>query len=197
MTRNVICAQVDVTNRAQLKEAIDDAVQKYGPVDCLINNAGVMLLGKVQTQNPDEWQRMFDTNLMGVLNGIHAVLPSMVARRGGTIVNVSSLGGRKTFSNYAVYCATKFGVHAITEQTREEVSQYDVRVINIAPGAVETEILNHSTDKEIVENCKALKKYIGQPLTTEDTARCVMFAYQQPQRICIREIVVCPTGQGP
>ncbi|CAF2529510.1 unnamed protein product [Rotaria sp. Silwood2] len=77
MTQNVICAHVDVINGAQLKEAIDDAVQKYGPVDCLINNAGIMLLGKVHTQNPDEWQRMFDTNLMGVLNGIHAVLPSM------------------------------------------------------------------------------------------------------------------------
>ena len=74
---NVICAQVDVTDRPQLKEAIQQAVEKYGPVDCLINNAGVMLLGKVQTQDPEEWQRMFDTNLMGVLNGTHVVLPSM------------------------------------------------------------------------------------------------------------------------
>lgn len=74
---NVICAQVDVRDRPKLKEVIDDAVAKYGPVDCLVNNAGVMLLGKVQTQDPEEWQRMFDTNLMGVLNGTHAVLPSM------------------------------------------------------------------------------------------------------------------------
>lgn len=74
---NVICAQVDVTDRPKLIEAIDNAVAKYGPVDCLVNNAGVMLLGKVQTQNPEEWQRMFDVNLMGVLNGTHAVLPSM------------------------------------------------------------------------------------------------------------------------
>ncbi|CAF3403412.1 unnamed protein product [Rotaria sp. Silwood1] len=74
---NVICAQVDVTDRAKLKEVIEKAVEKYGPVDCLVNNAGVMLLGKVQTQNPEEWQRMFDVNLMGVLNGTHVVLPSM------------------------------------------------------------------------------------------------------------------------
>lgn len=74
---NVICAQVDVTDRPKLKEAIENAVAKYGPVDCLVNNAGVMLLGKVQTQDPEEWQRMFDVNLMGVLNGTHVVLPSM------------------------------------------------------------------------------------------------------------------------
>ena len=74
---NVICSQVDVTDRPNLKEAIDKAVEKYGPVDCLVNNAGVMLLGKVQTQDPEEWQRMFDVNLMGVLNGTHLVLPSM------------------------------------------------------------------------------------------------------------------------
>jgi NADP-dependent 3-hydroxy acid dehydrogenase YdfG len=77
LPENVICAQVDVIDRASLKEAIEKAVEKYGPVDCLVNNAGVMLLGKVQTQDPDEWKRMFDTNLMGVLNGTHAVLPSM------------------------------------------------------------------------------------------------------------------------
>lgn len=74
---NTICAQVDVTDRPKLTEAIEQAVAKYGPVDCLVNNAGVMLLGKVQTQNPEEWQRMFDVNLMGVLNGTHVVLPSM------------------------------------------------------------------------------------------------------------------------
>jgi NADP-dependent 3-hydroxy acid dehydrogenase YdfG len=196
LTENVILAQVDVTNGTLFKEVIDDAVQKFGPVDCLVNNAGVMLLGKVHTQNPEEWQRMCDTNLMGVLNGIHAVLPAMIERRGGTIVNVSSIAGRKTFPNHAVYCGTKFGVHALTEQIREEVSEYDVRLINIAPGVVETELLSHSTDKQIVDDYKSWKTQMGQPLTSEDTARCVMFAYEQPQRMCIREIVLCPTRQN-
>jgi NADP-dependent 3-hydroxy acid dehydrogenase YdfG len=77
LPENVICAQVDVTDRAKLKETIEQAVAKYGPVDCLVNNAGVMLLGKVQTQDPEEWQQMYNTNLMGVLNGTHVVLPSM------------------------------------------------------------------------------------------------------------------------
>jgi NADP-dependent 3-hydroxy acid dehydrogenase YdfG len=77
LPENFICAQVDVTDRPKLQEAIDNAVEKYGPVDCLVNNAGVMLLGKVQTQPPEEWQQMFDVNLMGVLNGTHVVLPAM------------------------------------------------------------------------------------------------------------------------
>jgi NADP-dependent 3-hydroxy acid dehydrogenase YdfG len=80
LPENVICAQVDVTDRAQLQEKIQQAVEKYGPVDCLVNNAGVLLLGRVETQDPDEWQRMLDTNIMGVLNGTHAVLPSMSIR---------------------------------------------------------------------------------------------------------------------
>jgi len=192
---NVICAQVDVTDRAKLKEAIEKAVEKYGPVDCIVNNAGVMLLGKVHTQDPEEWQKMVDTNIMGVLNGTHVVLPSMIERRSGTIINISSIAGRKTFPNHAVYCGTKFGVHAFTEQIREEVAQYDVRLINIAPGVVETELLHHSTDKDIVDDYKSWKTQMGQPLTSEDTARTIMFAYQQPQRMCIREIVLCPTRQ--
>jgi NADP-dependent 3-hydroxy acid dehydrogenase YdfG len=192
---NTICAQVDVTDRPKLKEAIENAVAKYGPVDCLVNNAGVMLLGKVQTQDPEEWQRMFDVNLMGVLNGTHVVLPSMIERRGGTIVNISSIAGRKTLPDHAVYCATKFAVHAFTEQIREEVSQYDVRLVNIAPGVVETELLSHSTDKQIVADYKSWKSNMGQPMESEDISRSIMFAYQQPQRVCIREILLCPTRQ--
>jgi NADP-dependent 3-hydroxy acid dehydrogenase YdfG len=119
----------------------------------------------------------------------------LVDRRGGTIINISSIAGRKTFPNHAVYCGTKSAVHAFTEQIREEVSQHDVRLINIAPGVVETELLQHSTDKQIVDNYRQWKAEMGQPLTSEDTARSIMFAYQQPQRVCIREIVLCPTRQ--
>jgi len=192
---NVICAQVDVTDRPKLIEVIEKAVEKYGPVDCIVNNAGVMLLGKVQTQNPEEWQQMFNVNLMGVLNGTHAVLPSMIKRRGGTIINISSIAGRKTLPDHAVYCGSKFAVHAFTEQIREEVAQYDVRLVNIAPGVVETELLSHSTDKQIVDDYKDWKSKMGQPMASEDIARCIMFAYQQPQRICVREILVFPTRQ--
>ena len=116
-----LCKQVDVTDRKALLQAIVDAEKQYGPADCLINNAGVMLLGLMHEQDPEQWQQMLDVNVMGVMNGIHAVLPSMIKRQTGTIINVSSVAGRKTFPNHAAYCGTKFAVHALTENIREDV----------------------------------------------------------------------------
>ena len=192
---NTLCEKVDVTNREQLQSAIEKAETQYGPTDCLVNNAGVMLLGLAESQDPKEWEQMVQVNIMGVLNGIHLVLPGMKSRRTGTIINISSIAGRKTFPNHSVYCGTKFAVHALTEQIREEASSHDVRFVTIAPGVVETELLSHSTSKEIVDNYKQWKKQMGEPLESEDVARSILFAYQQPQRVCIREIVLCPTRQ--
>ncbi|CAF2542878.1 unnamed protein product [Rotaria sp. Silwood2] len=192
---NTICEKVDVTNRDEIKSAITKAEQKFGPVDCLVNNAGVMLLGLADTQDPKEWEQMVQVNIMGVLNGIHVVLAGMKERRHGTIINVSSVAGRKTYSNHAVYCGTKSAVHAFTEQIREEAASYDVRFTTIAPGVVDTELLSHTTSKQIVDDYQEWKKTMGQPLQSEDVANSILFAYQQPQRICIREIVLCPTRQ--
>lgn len=192
---NTLCEQVDVTNLDQIKSAIEKAEKQYGPTDCLVNNAGVMLLGLADTQDPKEWEQMVQVNIMGVLNGIHVVLPGMKQRRTGTIINVSSIAGRKTFGNHSVYCGTKSCVHAFTEQIREEAASYDVRFVIIAPGVVETELLSHTTSKQIVDDYGEWKKVMGQPLESEDVARSILFAYQQPQRICIREIVLCPTRQ--
>ncbi|CAF0833226.1 unnamed protein product [Adineta steineri] len=192
---NTICEKVDVTDLDQIKTAVAKAEKQYGPVDCLINNAGVMLLGLCDTQDPKQWEQMIQVNMMGVLNGIHVVLAGMKERRHGTIMNVSSVAGRKTFPNHAVYCGTKFGVHAFTEQIREEASSYNVRFINIAPGVVETELLSHTTSKEIVSDYQDWKKQMAEPLVSEDIANSMIFAYQQPQRVCIREILICPTKQ--
>ncbi len=194
---NTICRQVDVRHRQELIDAITEAEKEYGPTGCIVNNAGVMLLGLISEQNPDEWQRMVDVNVIGVMNGIHAVLPSMIERRSGTIINISSVAGKKTFANHAAYCGTKFAVHAITENLREEVSQHNVRVIVIAPGAVETELLSHTTSENIREEYESWKEEIGGVLAAEDIARSIVFAYQQPQRLCIREIVLCATLQAP
>lgn len=192
---NTLCEKVDVTNRDEFKSAIEKAEAKYGPTDCLINNAGVMYLGLADTQDPKEWEQMVQVNIMGVLNGIHVVLAGMKERRTGTIFNVSSVAGRKTFPNHAVYCGTKFGVHALTDQIREEAASFDVRFVNIAPGVVETELLSHTTSEDIVKDYNQWKKQMGQPLESEDIARSILFAYQQPQRVCIREILICPTRQ--
>ena len=192
---HTVCAKVDVTDREQIKSAVEKAEKKYGPVACLVNNAGVMLLGQGDTQDPEEWEQMVQVNIMGVLNGIHAVLSDMKERRHGTIINISSVAGRKTYPNHAVYCGTKFAVHAFTDQIREEVASFDVRFITIAPGVVETELLSHTTSKNIKDDYEKSKKEMGQPLKSEDIARSILFAYQQPQSVCIREIVICPTGQ--
>lgn len=194
---NTIVAKVDVTQREQLRTAIEKAENQYGPIDCLINNAGLMLLGHMHQQSPEEWQKMFDVNVMGVLNGIQAVLPSMITRQNGTIINLSSIAGRKTFPNHAAYCGTKFAVHAMTENIREEAAQHNVRLITIAPGAVETELLSHTTDTDIKQGYEAWKLEMGNILSPEDVARTILFAYQQPPQVCIREIVLAATRQAP
>jgi NADP-dependent 3-hydroxy acid dehydrogenase YdfG len=189
--------KVDVTDRNAFKKAVKQAEAKYGPTDCLVNCAGIMLLGEVRNQNPEEWDKMFEVDVKGVLAGMHAVLDEMTERKHGTIINISSIAGRKTFPNHAVYCAAKFAVHAVSENTREEVAKYNVRIITIAPGVVETELLGHTTSKEIKDNYQAWKKQVGQVLAPEDVAKTIIFAYEQPQYVCIREIVLAATGQEP
>lgn len=118
-------------------------------------------------------------------------------RHHGTIINVSSIAGRKTFANHAAYCGTKFAVHAISENLREEVAMNDVRVITIAPGAVETELLTHTTDSEIRAGYQSWKDGVGGVIAATDVAEAIRFAYQQPQNLYIREIVLAATRQQP
>ncbi|EJG0885749.1 TPA: SDR family oxidoreductase [Vibrio parahaemolyticus] len=194
---NTLCEKVDVTDQASLITAIEKAEAQFGPADVLVNNAGVMLLGQIDTQDAAEWKRMFDVNVLGLLNGIHSVLTSMKARNSGTIINISSIAGKKTFPDHAAYCGTKFAVHAISENVREEVAASNVRVTTIAPGAVETELLSHTTSQDIKDGYDAWKVDMGGVLAADDVARAVMFAYQQPQNVCIREIALAPTKQQP
>lgn len=192
---NTLCKAVDVTDRAAVAAAIATAEAQYGKVDCLINNAGVMLLGFVAEQSPTEWETMLDVNIKGMLNGIHCVLKDMQARKSGTIINVSSVAGIKTFANHTVYCGTKFAVHGMSETLREEVSNDNVRVMLISPGAVETELLSHTTNDAVKQGYEDWKTEIGGAISADDIADCVSFAYNQPQNVCIRDIVVAATRQ--
>ncbi|ATP29002.1 oxidoreductase [Chromobacterium violaceum] len=193
---NTLCRRVDVSDGAQLQAALVEAEARFGPADAIVNNAGVMLLGAMAKQDPDEWQRMLDVNVKGLLNGIHVVLAGMVARGRGTIINISSIAGRKTFPNHVAYCGTKFAVHAISENLREEVAASGVRVITIAPGAVETELLGHTTDEAIKAGYQEWKQQMGGVLEADDVAEAIAYAYGQPQRVCVREIVLAATGQS-
>lgn len=194
---NTLCEQVDVTDKASFTAAIAKAEVTYGAADCIVNNAGVMLLSELDVQNPEEWKTMFDVNVIGLMNGMQAVLAPMKARKTGTIINISSVAGRKTFPNHAAYCGSKFAVHAITENVREEVASSNVRVCTIAPGAVETELLSHTTSKDIVNGYQAWKEEMGGVLMPDDIAQAVEYVYAQPQQVCIREVVLAPTMQQP
>ncbi|MGE9764152.1 SDR family oxidoreductase [Pseudomonas sp. PDM20] len=193
---NTLCRAVDVTDREALLAAVAEAEKRFGPADALVNNAGVMLLGNMVEQDPAEWERMLDVNVKGLLNGVHAVLKGMVERNRGTLINVSSVAGRKTFPNHVAYVGTKFAVHAISENLREEVAAHNVRVVTIAPGAVETELLSHTTDEAIKSGYQGWKREMGgKVLSAEDVANAIRYAYEQPQGVCIREIVLAATRQ--
>ena len=193
---NVLIESVDVTDQAQFKAAIQKAEAKFGPTDLLVNNAGVMLLGNVLNQDAKEWQTMLDTNVMGVLNGTQIVLPAMVERQHGTIINMSSLAGRKTFVNHAAYVASKFGVHGLSETIREEVSGKNVRISMVAPGAAETELLTHVTDQGALTDYQAWKDSMcGITLDPVHVAKSVKFIYDMPQSVNIRELDIAATRQ--
>jgi len=194
---NCLCESVDITDRSAVEAAVTKAEAEYGQVDCLVNNAGLMLLGKLDQQPAIEWSRMFDLNVVAMLNAMQVVLAPMKARNGGTIINVSSIAGRKTFPDHAAYCGSKFAVHAITENVREEVAETGVRLITIAPGAVDTELLSHTSNDAIKAGYEDWKTQMGGVLAADDVARSVEFAYHQPQYVCIREIVLAATHQQP
>jgi len=194
---NTICRKVDVVEIEEIRSAVKEAEKVYGPADCIINNAGVMLLGDVAVQDPKEWKNMLDVNVLGVLNGMQVVLSDMKDRGRGTIINVSSVAGRKTYGDHAAYCGTKFAVHALTDRAREEAALAGVRMVTIAPGAVETELLGHTTNEDMVKDYEDWKKEIGGVLRSEDIANAIWYAYNQPQGVNVREIVIAATKQEP
>lgn len=193
--KNSICCACDVSNESQVREAIKMAEEKYGKTDLLINCAGLMLLGEAINQDYQEWEKMIDVNIKGILTTTRQVLKDMKYRNEGTIINISSIAGRKTFDNHAVYCGTKFAVHAITENIRQEVAESNVRMITIAPGVVETPLLSHTSDEVIKEEYQQWKETIEGGLDPKQIVESVEFAYQMPQDVCVREIVIAKTKQ--
>uniref|UniRef100_A0A0G4GTT7 Oxidoreductase n=1 Tax=Chromera velia CCMP2878 TaxID=1169474 RepID=A0A0G4GTT7_9ALVE len=192
-----MCKKVNVTDRDALVAAVKEAEAAYGPTDLLINNAGLMQLDAFNSQKPTEWDNMVDVNIKGVNNGCHAVLQGMLDRECGTIINISSVAGRKLFHNHAVYCGTKFAVHAFSEGLREECAPKNVRVCVIAPGAVETELLSHTTNEAVKGGYEEWKQGMGGVLKSSDVADAAVYMYSAPQNVHIREVVLTATKQGP
>ncbi len=193
---NTICEKVDVTNREEFEKAVRKAEEIYGKTDLIINNAGVMLLGGIENQDPKEWQNMLDVNVMGVMHGMQIVMNDMKERNCGTIINISSIAGVKPFGNHGAYCASKYGVVGLSEVARGELSPYNVRVMRICPGAVDTELLSHTTSDDIKAGYNAWKEATGVgAITVEDVAKTIKFAYELPQGVNLREIQIADTKQ--
>ncbi|WP_049571833.1 SDR family oxidoreductase [Streptomyces sp. SBT349] len=184
--------ELDVTDVAGMHAFIDAAVGTYGRIDALVNNAGVMPLSPLAALRTDEWNRMIDVNVRGVLHGIAAALPVMRAQGGGHILNVASVGAYEVAPTAAVYCATKFAVRAISEGLRQE-SAGDIRVTLVSPGVTESELADSISDPEARE---AMKSYRAVALPASAIAEAIAYAISQPAEVDVNEIIVRPTASA-
>ncbi len=185
---DVAVAALDVTSRASVQQFADVALEKWGRIDVMINNAGVMPLSPLASLKVDEWDQMIDVNIKGVLYGIAAVLPPMLAREAGHIINIASIGALSVSPTAAVYCATKFAVRAISDGLRQENTQ--LRVTCIHPGVVESELASTITDPAAAALMDDYRSIALQPAAI---GRAVRFAIEQPDDVDVSEIVVRPT----
>ena len=188
-----LALETDVTNYEAVKKLVDTAVQTYGSVDVMINNAGLMPQSLLEKLKIDEWNQMIDVNIKGVLYGIAAALPHMKAQKSGHIINVSSVAGHRVGPGGAVYSATKHAVRAISEGLRQEVKPYNLRSTIISPGAVATELPNTITDEETAGRINEF--YEQHAIPADSFARAVAFAISQPEDVDINEILFRPTSQ--
>ena len=184
----MLTCSLDVTNRADVAAFAEAAREKFGRVDVIVNSAGLMPMSPMASLKVDEWARMVDVNIKGVLYGIAAVLPEMPSRGSGHIINIASIAALQVVPTAAVYCATKYAVRAISDGLRKE--RNDIRVTCIHPGVVESELANTITDPVAAEGMKAYRAIALQPSAI---ARAVRFAIEQPEDVDVNEIVVRPT----
>lgn len=185
----------DVTDRAGMEALAKAVLERWGGIHILVNNAGIMPLSPLADLRMDDWERMVDVNVKGVLFGIGAVLPAMLAAGDGHVVNVGSVAGRRPFPGGAVYSATKFAVRALTWGMQLELSAArGIRVTDVQPGVVETELTDHIPDSGLREGFET--GWAGRrKLRPEDVAAAVLFALTAPPHVNVNEILVRPTDQ--
>jgi NADP-dependent 3-hydroxy acid dehydrogenase YdfG len=189
-----LAVPTDVSDEAQCQALIERTQSELGGLDILVNNAGVMLLGPVTGANTDEWRRMIDVNVYGLLYCTHAALPVMGQSGGGHIVNLSSVAGRSANVGSGVYNFTKWGVTGFSEALRQEVLHAGIRVTIIEPGFVETELQEQNTNPVVLETLEKMRASL-QPLEAQDIADAIVYAVTRPQHVSINEVLVRPTGQ--
>lgn len=186
---NVGWARLDVTERESFAAFVDAAIERFGRVDVLVNNAGVMPLSPLSALLVDQWDWMIDVNIRGVLHGITAVLPRFQAQGAGHVINVASIGAYRVVPTAAVYCATKYAVRAITDGLRQEHS--DIRATAVSPGVTESELADTITDQ--ATRAMIAEFRAAGMLRADAIARAIRFAIEQPADVDVSEIVVRPT----
>lgn len=192
---NIHCLPLDVRNKTAVLAAIKNLPEDWRNIDILINNAGVALgLDKMQDGNIEDWEQMVDTNIKGLLYITHAILPVMIKRNQGHIINLGSLAGHEVYMGGSVYCATKFAVAALTKGLKLDLLGTPIRISSIDPGAVETELslVRFKGDKRRAENV-----YAGMtPLTPDDIADAIYYCASRPPHVNIQEMIILPTDQA-
>src|SRR6201982_4170485 len=185
--------KTDVTKRGDVEALVKGAVDRHGRVDVIVNNSGIMPIAPMAALKVDEWDRMIDVNIRGLLYGVAAVLPIMQKQKQGHIINIASVAGFKVFApGGTVYSATKFAVRALTEGLRMEHKAYNIRCTMISPGAVATELPESSSEEGTREN---LREFYKMAIPANSIARAIAYAIEQPAEVDVNEIVIRPTKQ--
>ncbi len=191
----VLTLNFDVRNLNEVEKAIDELAEQWKVIDVLVNNAGLAVgLGTIQDGVVDDWERMIDTNVKGLLYITKKVSPLMIARKQGHIINIGSIAGKQTYPNGNVYCASKHAVDSLSKAMRIDLLQHNIRVTQIRPGAVDTEfsLVRFKGDKQTADN--VYKGY--QPLMAEDIAEVTYYASSLPSHVNINDLEVTPTAQA-
>jgi NADP-dependent 3-hydroxy acid dehydrogenase YdfG len=190
-----VAIEADISEEAQAKALVEGANEALGGLDGLVNNAGVMLLGPIQGADTAEWRTMIGVNLLGLLYCTNVALPILRDGGGGDVVNLSSVAGRTASLGAGVYNMTKWGVVGFSEALRQEGAHIGVRVTCIEPGFVDTELQGHNTNPMVVDAIEKMRETTGDLLQAEDIANAVVYAFSQPPRVSINEILIRPSGQ--
>lgn len=190
----ILIQKLDVTTKSDCDSFVEAVVRKWEKIDILINNAGLMPLSLFVNRKVEEWERMIDVNIKGVLYCTAAVIPYMLNKNSGHIVNISSVAGRIVFAGGSVYCATKHAITAFSEGLRKELSpKHNIRVTCIEPGAVSTELLESITDESMAGFIQASRNM--ENLQSEDVANAVLYAIRTPSHVNVNELLIRPTAQ--
>ena len=189
-----VVVEADVSDEAAINRAVADVHARWGRLDVLVNNAGVMLLGPIESADTEDWRRMMDTNVLGLMYATHAALPIMRAQGSGDVVNISSTAGRTARAGVGAYNASKWAVNAFSEALRQECVPHRIRVTVIEPGIVATELREHITHAGAKADIERRAQSLTQ-LEPEDVAAAILYAVSQPAHVCVNEILMRPTEQ--